>query len=390
MEKLRKILVSFLIFGTIMSITNCANEEIDTGQLTIQDVKIVQAKEWFESYKRNEIFHPTFKDVEYHWTNASKIKLENDSIAVAVPIKDKVESPKYKGEKVLYLYPLEKGYNAVVQELFPDSKIVDSQDKKKIGIQELDSYSGYIVTWNLKGDFISGAKFENNVLVNYVKARFLSHVTNLTSKEAQPVLLDEVLVYGGGGPSNPIGIRNDFSIGGSFESSGTGSYLNNGGGAGNNSNNNSTSNNTVIYTPPSCESFNFVKNGALWQVAMVKNINFRVLGVSPKGIEILHALSYPQAIYFGTPTNIQIGNTNITHGIAANLSARALQESIKDVVNKYGGTDVSDLILDRYFRERLTHNYPLYVPGGRVIFNSTENLPATNYKTNTFTAGNCN
>jgi hypothetical protein len=386
-EKLRKLFAYFLVFGIVMSIANCANEEINTSQ----DAKIFQAKEWFESYKNNEIFHPAFKDLQYKWTSASKIKLENDSIVIAVPLKDKIESSEYKGEKILYLYPLEKGYNAVVQELFPDSKDINSEDKKGTGLKKLDSYSGYIITWSLKGYFLSGAKFENNVLINYIEARFLSkpYVTNLTGKEAQPILLDEVLVYGGGGPSNPIGIRNDFSIGGVFEGSGAGSYLNNGGGAGNN-NSNSASNNTVIYAPPSCESFNFVKNGALWQAAMVKNINFKVVGISPKGIEILHVLSYPQAIYFGAPTNIKIGNTNITPGIAANLSARALQQSMKDVISKYGATDVSDLILDRYFRERLAYNYPLYVPGGRVNFNSTENLPAVNYKTNTFTAGDCN
>jgi hypothetical protein len=142
--------------------------------------------------------------------------------------------------------------------------------------------------------------------------------------------------------------------------------------------------------PPSCESFNFLPDGSLWQVAMVKNINFRVLGVSPSGIEILHVLSFPQAVYFGTPTNVKVGNTNITAGIAANTSARVLQQSMQEVIDKYGGTDVSDLILDQYFRERLIHNYPLFVPGGRVNFNSTSNIPATNYKTNAWTAGNCN
>lgn len=43
-----------------------------------------------------------------------------------------------------------------------------------------------------------------------------------------------------------------------------------------------------------------------------------------------------------------------------------------------------------YFQERLKHNYPLYIPGGRVNFNATENIVATEYKTNPFTAGNCN
>ncbi|MFB9107047.1 hypothetical protein [Flavobacterium gyeonganense] len=146
----------------------------------------------------------------------------------------------------------------------------------------------------------------------------------------------------------------------------------------------------IAETPPSCESFNFIQVGSLWQVAMVKNINFKVLGISPNGIQILHVISYPQAVYFGTPTNVQMGNTNITPGIAANVSARVLQKSMQEVVDKYGGTNVSDLILDLYFKERLVHNYPLSVPGGRVKFNPTENIPATDYKTNTWTAGNCN
>ncbi|WP_278021905.1 hypothetical protein [Flavobacterium ginsengisoli] len=63
---------------------------------------------------------------------------------------------------------------------------------------------------------------------------------------------------------------------------------------------------------------------------------------------------------------------------------------MQEVVDKYGGTDVSDLTLDLYFRERLENNYQLSIPGARVKFNSTENIPATNYKTNTWTAGNCN
>ncbi|WP_394773842.1 hypothetical protein [Flavobacterium sp.] len=55
-----------------------------------------------------------------------------------------------------------------------------------------------------------------------------------------------------------------------------------------------------------------------------------------------------------------------------------VSKPMQEVVDKYGGTDVSDLILDRYFRERLIHNYPPSVPGGRVNFNSTSNIPATN------------
>jgi hypothetical protein len=107
-------------------------------------------------------------------------------------------------------------------------------------------------------------------------------------------------------------------------------------------------------------------------------------------VEILHWVDFPQPISFGTPTNIQIGNTDISPGLAANASARALQKSMQDVIDKYGSSRTIDLTLTLYFQERLKHNYPLYIPGGRVNFNATENIAATEYKTNPFTAGNCN
>jgi len=136
--------------------------------------------------------------------------------------------------------------------------------------------------------------------------------------------------------------------------------------------------------PPSCESFNFTPDGSFWQAAMVKNINFRVIGVSPTGVRVIHVVSYPQAIYFGLPTNV------INPGLAANKSARVLMETMQEVIDKYGGTDVSDLVLDQYFRERLKRNYPLSVSGGRVNFNSPSTIPATNYIANVWTPGNCN
>nr|WP_294923641.1 hypothetical protein [uncultured Flavobacterium sp.] len=151
-----------------------------------------------------------------------------------------------------------------------------------------------------------------------------------------------------------------------------------------------STNNSGVLIPPSCESFNFVKTTGLWQVALVKNVGFKVFLVNDKGVEILHWIDFPKPISFGTPTNIQIGNTDITPGLAANASARALQKSMQDVVDRYGHTRTSDLTVSLYFQERLKHNYPLYIPGARVNFNATENIVATEYKTNTLTAGNCN
>lgn len=420
LEQISKVLLTFLMIIFL----SCDNQELSsTSQATAQEEKIKDAEKWFNAYKSqsnsisaDEDFSKAFKNINYYWENASIIQLENNSTAIAVPIKDSPEDPNYKGQKMLYLYSSESKYRSVIQEIFPESENNIDDNKKKKGFEDLNSFSGYIITWDLKKGFIKGAKFENDIITqDVVGAKMVFDIdkeTNIKGTGKMEPMFDEgggvgaertVTTRGGNGaiPLNnvivvqksPAPTPKDYSIGGAFGGdSGIKGYLSTptGGGGGKDTGTEGTGNLTVTFIPPSCESFNFIKVGSLWQVAMVKNINFRVLGVSPKGIQILHVLSYPQAVYFGTPTNVKVGSTNITSGIAANTSARALQKSMQEVIDKYGGTDVSDLILDQYFRERLIHNYPLYVPGGRVKFNPTENIPATNYKTNTFTAGNCN
>lgn len=41
---MKKMLIVFLVLGTSMLTTNCANEEIGNGQLVREDPKITQAK----------------------------------------------------------------------------------------------------------------------------------------------------------------------------------------------------------------------------------------------------------------------------------------------------------------------------------------------------------
>lgn len=143
--------------------------------------------------------------------------------------------------------------------------------------------------------------------------------------------------------------------------------------------------------PPSCESFNFTSLGGNWQESAVKNIHFNIVLLTPNGYHYTQLIDYPNAILFGAPTSLSIGNTPIDAGIAANLSAKALQQSMNDVIDRYGAAeDVPELTLKIYFEQRLKHNYPLYIPGGRVNFNSSSNLNATNYKTNLFGTGGCN
>jgi hypothetical protein len=77
--------------------------------------------------------------------------------------------------------------------------------------------------------------------------------------------------------------------------------------------------------------------------------------------------------------------------MAASLSAQALYKSMNETVKIYGNKLVSELIVTSFFMNRLKHNYPLFIPGGRVNFNSTSiNITPTQYQTNLFGTGDCN
>lgn len=142
---------------------------------------------------------------------------------------------------------------------------------------------------------------------------------------------------------------------------------------------------------PNCESFNFQQTGSNWQESAVLNIHFQVTVISPQGIYVNHLCEFPQAILFGCPINLSVGNTNLSPGLAASTSAQALEQAMDETVKKFGNKPVSGMIVDMYFKQRLKHNYPLYIPGGRVNFNSNNfTVTPTQYRTSFFGNGNCN
>ena len=142
---------------------------------------------------------------------------------------------------------------------------------------------------------------------------------------------------------------------------------------------------------PNCESFNFQQTGSNWQESAVLNIHFQVTVISPQGIYVNHLCEFPQAILFGCPINLSVGNTNLSPGLAAATSAQALEQAMDETVKKFGNKPVSGMIVDIYFKKRLKHNYPLYIPGGRVNFNSNNfTVTPTQYRTSFFGNGNCN
>jgi len=128
----------------------------------------------------------------------------------------------------------------------------------------------------------------------------------------------------------------------------------------------------------------------LWQEAAVKDIHFRIFVVSPQGIRIQYYISYPQAMSFGTPTNLTVGNTTITPGVAASLSAQAVQAAMNQTVSLYGNSQASETTVSNYFLTRLKSIFENMIPGGRFRSNyySQGVVPST-YDTNAFGTGDC-
>ena len=222
-------------------------EENDSGRdIHIQSSEITKSERWFTSYKKNNSFHPVFENIDYHWESAVVVQLENNSTAIAIPMRDNPENPNYQGKKMLYLYPKEGGYDAVVHEIFPRSATFSDLENEKENFQELNSFSGYILTWDLKEGFVKGAEFENGFAVKNIPfADIISEDPkvkdyNLTRK-APPdwqMDLDSVIVTGGSGSGGcggcSTGIRFTPSLGGGSIGGGTGGYFNGGTGGGGN------------------------------------------------------------------------------------------------------------------------------------------------------------
>lgn len=141
---------------------------------------------------------------------------------------------------------------------------------------------------------------------------------------------------------------------------------------------------------PSCESFNFQNTSSNWQEAAVKNIKFLIVVVNPEGLNINQNIQYTQPVLFGCPRNLLIGNTNISAGLAATLSAKALSLSMKQTVKKFGTKPVTEELVRIYFESRLKYNYPLFIPGARVNFNPNNySVTPTQYQSNLFSTGDC-
>ncbi|UUF12356.1 hypothetical protein [Flavobacterium panici] len=421
MKRLKKVLMSFLFFGTIVLVAGCDNEENDTGQLISQNAKIGQAKNWFENYKSNSTtnkseegeFNKAFRNLDYYWENAKVIQLSDNSTGITVPIKDNPEDPDYKGQKMLYLYESDSKYQALIQEIFPESqdKIDDAQ--KKQGFEDLTFFSGYIIHWDFKKGFLKGAKLKEGLVIEDVQDVIMlfdkDHKHSSTSKMIE--MFDESANYGGerddtlqrGGTAaiplnnvivtqkSPAPAPRDFSIAGAFGgdggSSGNSSTPKSGGGTG------GSSGSDIKDVYPDCSSFNFIKlNGVPWQEAAVKNIRFNIViiqSLTPLRTST-ETIVLPQAVSFQMPTNTSIGNTDITSGIAASIAAKAVNTAMEKTKNYYKAIPATELMVDQFFRKTLKDEFEFMVPGSRLVLNPVSTVPPTEYRNNWFFSSNCN
>jgi len=388
--KLKKTIHLAIVLLISLTFIRCQQDENPTPNLS---PKLLSAKNWFDDYQSKTTFNDLFKNQEYAWENAKLETLENGQNAIVIPVNDIKQVKDYKGKKILYLYPLEghKSFEVTLYELLPTKESLQELNSLK----ELSHFDGYIVAWNLEKGFIESTKFENSTSIASISgSEILKEKTNDIFSKAEPDPPAASYCLG------DVYICNDFQNGGSgYSGSGYVYYVNSGGGSGytgsyfnssHGSGGSGGSVSTVTTLPPSCESFNFTsKPGTIWQESAVKNIYLRIILLSNNGVEIVHVISFPQPVLFGAPTNVKIGNTDITPGLAANAAALALRTVMNDVNNKFKLTNTSDMIVEQYFRTQLEKEIPLRIPGGRVQFNSSTSLPATEYKTTAIYSSDC-
>jgi len=390
--------ILLMVLGVAVLTGRCVSEEAGSEQKIEQSITVSQARVWFEQYQSKVKIDSSFKSQVYNWDSAITETFENGTEALVVPVRDNNLSDAYKGQKVLYLYPLENknDFSATLYEILPLS---ESLEKIKSSA-DLVNFNGYIIAWDLERGFVNGAKFENsNTTAALTGLRVISSEEserlNKSTAKSDPFELDEVIIrreksenkqdYGGGGSAGG-------SYGGSLNSGSKGNspkgYVKSPGGGGSSS---STGSTVTKVIPPSCESFNFTsKKGANWQEAVVKNVQFKIVLLTPPNkVQITHVINYPQPISFGMPINYNKGNGDVTSGVAATVSAKVLQLVMDDVVKKYGRTEASEVTVSMYFRQKLIDEYREYTNGGIVNFNSTSNIKATEYKTSLFGTGNC-
>ncbi|WP_281322763.1 hypothetical protein [Flavobacterium aestivum] len=170
--------------------------------LTEQDVKMIEAKRWFNQYESNGANYELFQNLDYDWNKANITKSEDGIETIIIPVNELKENKKEIWEQKLYLYKLDTGdYKALLFEIYPNKN-------SELSSQSIDGgdFNGYISTWDLKMGFIRAAKFVDNQVVENGIAKTVS-IDKVTGK-APPILpCSDGSCNTDGGGGNPIPLR---------------------------------------------------------------------------------------------------------------------------------------------------------------------------------------
>ena len=365
-----------VLFILTLALTNCQHEENMTEQSksSIQTVSITEAKSFLtrsQNSPSGKLYRSQLENFELDKIVQEKM-INTDQLLTVIPVK-RINAVQF--DRVLLL-KIDNVIKSVVYKMYSD------------GPQITSPFSGKILIYDLDGNFINGFHLENGrATLQYIKKSSKS-ITSKSSSDEYGGELEGVTVINRYKNNRFIPEIADF---------GWGDNLGGGNGGGDVSweqdpgagNSGGSDLETTEDLPPSCQSFNFSKTASLWQTALVKNISFNIILLDETGVTFMHSAKFVQPISFGMPTNHAVGGAPISSGAAAELSAQALQTTIREVVAKYGRVKVPEMIVEQYFKERLLYNYPLFTSGGRVNWTTTENLPVTDYQTTFMLPDDC-
>lgn len=371
-KKIKNVARVIFAFCIVMLLINCEKENIDANS---QDASVTNAKNWFEKSNPELTILKETKQIDWDHaivTDGAKGKVVEVPIVLKDNLAVKGDDKSLTTHNRLMFIIDEKGMYKLSHVLITTKESKFASSDKDFNFYKIrDDFEGYITILNAKNK------------VSYINAitKKASSITSKMKIEDQ-VCLAMCKMYNDGS----YDVLYIISCGGGASSGGAGSD-----GSGGYGDVGGDAAYAEEKTPPSCSSFNFTKTSSNWQQSAVQNIRFVIVILNPQGYYISHIVEYPQAVLFGCPTNLTVGNTSITPGMAAELSARALKISMDETRNVYAKQPVDDLTVRLYFEERLRSNYPLLIPGGRVNFNASTfvGIP-TQYQTSFLGTDNCN
>lgn len=416
--------IGMLIFGISMLLWNCQDENIplESAQekFTFLSVSEKNARAVFNGFiiKQEKTLQKSSKNkdeilrIKPNWTTFIQENLTfTDALLSSVEVELNIKAS--LKTRLIFIT-----LNNKILRILESKQISELKDNK---IKE-----GYVYYHNLQGKFITGLKIENSLITKKLYSKknvnkasllgFISFFNDDCNENLDPNdifcdnQINEVVITSNRNSYNSSAFTVIFGDGGGDDDSTWwyDNYFDNGGSGGGGDSGGQYPNNTCsggkVYNNlignceceegyidingacveegdgPSCKSFNYVNTTATWQEAAVVNIRFHVYLYNSNEIRYLYSQLYSQSVLFGAPSNLANGG-DVSAGIAAEISAKALNAAIYFTVKKFDNIFANETEVDIYFKNKLKEEFDAHYPGGRVQFNSTTNLRPTQYQT---------